>query len=107
MQIDNVPSFKLGMCFFQTKKGVMDEMMGGYPDPPIKAPIHPRAMTGEAAENAEANKGGGMRSLMANYGNLDIDDDNNQPPPKVMGDEASEYDCKVRRGYVLLIQGLK
>ena len=37
---------------------------------------------------------------MANYGNLDIDDDNNQLPPKVMGDEASEYNYQVRTSWL-------
>lgn len=73
----------------QVNHGVMDEMMGGYPDPPVAAPIHPRAVKGEAAEIAESNKGAGMRDLLDNYGNLTLDND--KPAPKVKGDEASEY----------------
>ena len=67
----------------------MDEMMGGYPDPPIQAAIHPRAVKGEAAQIAESNKGGGMRNLLENYGNLHIDD--HQAGHKVLGAEANEY----------------
>ncbi|KAK7090723.1 uncharacterized protein [Littorina saxatilis] len=73
----------------QTNKGVMDEMMGGYPDPPIQPAVHPRAVKGEAAEIAESNKGGGMRNLIENYGNLSVEND--RPAPKVKGNEASEY----------------
>ena len=62
--------------------------MGGYADPPIKSNLHPRAVKGEAAEIAESNKGGGMKNLLENYGNLSLEERNG---PKVKGDEASEY----------------
>lgn len=84
----------------QLNHGVMDEMMGGYPDPPAQAPIHPRAVKGEAAEIADASKGTGMRDLLENYGNLDLNND--KPAPKVKGDEASEY-AERNHGKVVLI----
>lgn len=74
----------------QTNKGVMDEMMGGYPDPPIQAVVHPRAVKGEAAEIAESNKGGPMRDLMENYGNMSLDNNSHPAGPKVFGEAAIE-----------------
>ncbi|XP_076453543.1 uncharacterized protein LOC143288794 [Babylonia areolata] len=80
----------------ETNKGVMDEMMGGYPDPPQQAAVHPRAVKGEAAQIAESNKGGPMRDLMENYGNMSLSNNNNNnnnsvPAHKVIGEEATEY----------------
>lgn len=72
----------------EANKGCMGELMGGYPDPVIQQPIHPRSIKPEAAEIAEANKGGVMKDLIVNYGNMDLED---RPAPKVKGTEAAEY----------------
>lgn len=73
----------------ETNKGVMNEMLGGYPDPVVKAAIHPRAVREEALEIADANKGGGMRDLLDNYGNLSLEEE--RKGPKVKGEAAYEY----------------
>lgn len=73
----------------ETNKGVMNEMMGGYPDPVIKSTIQSRAVTGEAVDIAESNKGKGMKNLMDNYGNLSLEEE--RKGPKVKGEEANEY----------------
>lgn len=72
----------------EMNKGCMSEIMGGYADPPIERVIHPRGVKAEAQEIAEQNKGGGMRNLIENYGNLGLSD---RPGPKVHGYQAEEY----------------
>lgn len=62
--------------------------MGGYPDPPMKQELHPRAVKSEAASIAEANKGGDMKNLLEEYGNLEVAD---KPAPRIKGSEANEY----------------
>ncbi|XP_071084594.1 uncharacterized protein [Haliotis cracherodii] len=69
-------------------KGSMNNMMQGYPDPPIQRQIHPRGVSGEAAEVANSNKGAEMRRLIDNYGNLEVSD---RPGMKVKGSDAEEY----------------
>lgn len=66
----------------------MDEMMGGYADPPIQRQIHPRGIKPEATAIAEANKGDGMRVVLEDYASLDIHEPTG---PKVHGAEAKEY----------------
>ncbi|KAJ8310219.1 hypothetical protein KUTeg_012084, partial [Tegillarca granosa] len=72
----------------EINKGCMSSLMGGYADPPANRTIHPRGVKNEGAEMAEANKGGAMKNLLANYGNLGISD---RPAPKVKGGDAEEY----------------
>ncbi|PVD18464.1 hypothetical protein C0Q70_21013 [Pomacea canaliculata] len=72
----------------EVNKGCMDEMMGGYADPPIQRQIHPRGIKPEATAIAEANKGDGMRVVLEDYANLDIHEPTG---PKVHGAEAKEY----------------
>ncbi|XP_033761003.1 uncharacterized protein LOC117342844 [Pecten maximus] len=71
-----------------TNKGCMGELLGGYADPPAERKVHPRGVTGDAAETAQNNKGGAMKNLIANYGNLSVE---SKPAPKVKGDYAEEY----------------
>lgn len=78
-----------------TNKGCMNELMGGYADPPMQRTIHPRGVKGEAAETAQANKGGAMRSLMENYGNMGLD---SKPAPKVKGEFAEEIEQRNHGG---------
>ena len=77
-----------GEKYAQTNKGCMSEFMAGYCDPPMERKIHPRGVGGEAMENVQNNKGGAMKNLIDNYGNLGVQD---QPQPKVKGYEAEEY----------------
>ncbi|KAL4219848.1 hypothetical protein ACF0H5_020259 [Mactra antiquata] len=69
-------------------KGSMSEIMGGYADPAPQRSVHPRAVKGDASEIANQSKGGAMKDLMDNYGQLSVDD---KPAPKVHGYEAEEY----------------
>lgn len=69
-------------------KGCMSDIMGGYADPPIQRPIHPRAVKGEASEIANHNKGDAIKDLMDNYGHLALDE---KPVHKVHGHDAEEY----------------
>lgn len=70
-------------------RGVMSESIsGGYHNPPPQRNIHARAVKGEGAAIAAGNKGGGMKNLIENYGNLGIEP---CPGPKVKGSEAEEY----------------
>lgn len=72
----------------EMNKGCMSELMGGYANPVPERTVHPRAVKGEAAEIAEQSKGGAMKNLIDNYGNMSID----QPKAhKVHGAEAEEY----------------
>ena len=61
-------------------RGSMADNMKGYANPAPQRTVHPRAVKGEAAAIAQGNKGGGMRNLMENYGNLEISP---RPGPKV------------------------
>ncbi|XP_069104792.1 uncharacterized protein [Argopecten irradians] len=71
-----------------TNKGCMGELLGGYADPPMERKVHPRGVTGDAADIAQNNKGGAMRNLIENYGNMSVEA---QPVPKVKGEYAEEY----------------
>lgn len=76
-----------GAKFAEVNKGCMSEFMGGYCDPPIERKIHPRGVKSEAADIVQNNKGGAMRNLIENYGNLSVRE---PPAPKVYGYEAEE-----------------
>lgn len=78
-----------------TNKGSMNELLGGYADPPMQRKLHPRIVKGDAAETAQNNKGGAMKSLFEDYGNLSVEA---KPPPKVKGDDAEEYAVRNRNG---------
>ncbi|XP_005108192.1 uncharacterized protein LOC101847611 [Aplysia californica] len=69
-------------------RGSMSDNMKGYANPAVERSVHPRAVKGEAEANAVGSKGGNMRNLMENYGNLEISP---RPGAKVKGWEAEEY----------------
>jgi len=61
-------------------RGHMNECMQGYANSAPQRASHPRGVKGEAAAIAQANKGGGMKNLIENYGNLSVEP---VPGPKV------------------------
>ena len=69
-------------------KGSMNDVMGGYADPVLQKTVHPRAVKGDGAEIAEHSKGGAMKNLIDNYGQMSVDQPKAQ---RVHGEDAEIY----------------